>query len=139
MHLLTWVFQLFCIFVTSHLQSVAEEIKDAAIVIPRSMITTVVLNGLLGLAMLTAILFCMGDVDALLNSTFFFPFIPILASVTKSTGGAVGMVRKMLFVTLMKALYAHNRDLGFPYIDCRHGWCDRYSRHRIPHAVGLCA
>lgn len=48
----------------------AEEIEDATIIIPRSMIASVLLNGSLGFAMLIAILFCLGNVnDALTTPT----------------------------------------------------------------------
>ena len=46
----------------------AEEIEDAAIIIPRSMIASVLLNGGLGFAMLIAVLFCLGNVDNALNT-----------------------------------------------------------------------
>ncbi|MCJ1350701.1 MAG: hypothetical protein MMC33_000682 [Icmadophila ericetorum] len=74
----------------------AEEIKDAAVVIPRAMISSVILNDVLGLGMLVAILFCMGPIEDVLSSEFSFPFINILASVTNSTGGATAMVMKLV-------------------------------------------
>ena len=70
----------------------AEEITNASSVVPWSMITTVLLNGFLGPGMLIAILFVMGDVDEALESTFFFPFVTIFQSITKSTPAAIGVV-----------------------------------------------
>ena len=70
----------------------AEEIKDASIVIPRSMISSVLLNGSLGLAMTIAVLFCLGDLDAALETPTSFPIMEIVQSATSSVSGGTGLV-----------------------------------------------
>lgn len=55
----------------------AEEIEDAAIVIPRSMIASVAINGVLGFSILIAVLFCLGDQEAALTTPTNYPFIEI--------------------------------------------------------------
>ncbi|KAK8006671.1 hypothetical protein PG991_012968 [Apiospora marii] len=44
----------------------AEEIENAAMNVPRAIVTTVVLNGSMGWAMVLAILFCLGDIDSVI-------------------------------------------------------------------------
>ncbi|MCJ1451253.1 hypothetical protein MMC28_001589 [Mycoblastus sanguinarius] len=73
----------------SHL---AEEIENAAIIIPRSMIFSVIFNGALGFGMLIAVLFCLGNADDALNTPTGFPFMEILTNAVRSTGGGTGMV-----------------------------------------------
>ena len=56
------------------------------------MIAAVTLNGSMGFALLIAMLFCMGPVDQILGSEFFFPFVLVFQSATNSVGGATAMV-----------------------------------------------
>ncbi|MCJ1313396.1 hypothetical protein MMC25_007074 [Agyrium rufum] len=70
----------------------AEEIENAPKVIPQSMIIAVILNGSLGFGLLVAILFTSGPADDILGSTFFFPFIVVFQTSTKSVVGATVMV-----------------------------------------------
>ena len=44
----------------------SEEIENAAVNVPRAIYTTMILNGSTGLAMLIAVLFCMGDLDSVI-------------------------------------------------------------------------
>ena len=44
----------------------SEEIENAAINVPRAIVTTMLLNGATGFAMVLAILFCLGDVESVL-------------------------------------------------------------------------
>ena len=44
----------------------SEEIENAALNIPRAILTTMLLNGTLGFAMLLAVLFCLGDPESVL-------------------------------------------------------------------------
>ena len=72
--------------------SIAEEIEGADIVIPRSMITSVAVNGCLGFGMVIATLLYLGDVEDVLASPTGFPFIQILQNATGSNSGATAMV-----------------------------------------------
>lgn len=71
----------------------AEEIENAAYIIPRSMIASVFVNGTLGIGMLIAILFCLGDLDSALATPTGFPFIEIFTQATYSRTGGTLMVR----------------------------------------------
>lgn len=44
----------------------AEEIENAAVNVPRAIVTTVLLNGSTGWAMVLAVLFCLGDIDSVI-------------------------------------------------------------------------
>lgn len=70
----------------------AEEVEDAAFVIPSSMISAVLLNGLLGFGMLIAMLFVLGDVQDDLTSPTGLPFIQIIYNAVMSKAGTTGMV-----------------------------------------------
>lgn len=72
---------------------IAEEIENAAVVIPRSMVISVLVNGLLGFSMLVAVLFCLGDITSALETPTGYPFIEIFYQATNSTSGASAMVR----------------------------------------------
>lgn len=71
---------------------VAEEIESASIVIPRSMLASVALNGTLGFSMVLATLFCLGNAEDALASPTGFPFIEVFVNATGSKAGATAMV-----------------------------------------------
>ena len=73
--------------------STAEEIPNASLVIPRSMLSSIFLNGVLGFGMLVAVLFSAGDIQSALNSPTKYPYIEIFAQAVVSNKGATGMVR----------------------------------------------
>jgi amino acid transporter len=101
-----------------------EEIKNASTVVPRSLLTSIAINGVLGFAMLIAILFCMGDIETALKSPTGFPFIEIFAQATHSNAGATAMTAIILCLMLSAAvaslaaasrvLWAFARDNGVP-------------------------
>ena len=76
--------------------SKAEEITQASTVIPKSMIASVAVNGILGFAMMIAILFCLGNEQDALNSPTQYPIIEVFANATGSYKGADAMVGNML-------------------------------------------
>ena len=70
----------------------AEEVKNASIVVPRMMMATVAFNTITGFAAIITYCYCVQDVEKqILNSTAFFPFIDVFATAVGSTGGAVAM------------------------------------------------
>ena len=80
----------------------AEEIQNAAAVIPLSMGISTLLNGTLGFAMLIALLFCIpSDIPDLLNTDTLYPFMNIYAYAVGSNSGATAMVRTYPFVTFL--------------------------------------
>lgn len=69
----------------------SEEIQNAAVIVPRAMVFTVILNGALGLAILIAVLFCVGDIEAALASPTGFPIMTIFEQGVRSVKGAQTM------------------------------------------------
>ena len=45
-----------------------KELQDASYTLPRAMVATAIFNGTLGFIMLVTFCFCLGDVDAIINS-----------------------------------------------------------------------
>lgn len=104
----------------------AEEIKNASTVVPRAILITIILNGVLGFAMLLAYLFCLGDLDAVLESqnTLGYPFLFVFQAGTQSIPGAVvmGLVVVALGIcstvgvlaSSSRMLWSFSRDRGIP-------------------------
>ena len=102
----------------------SEEIRGAATVVPQTMILSLIINGVLGLAALVATLFCIGDVDAALASTTGYPFMEIFQSATGSVGGAAFMSVILFIMQTFAAIglvaatsrmfWAFARDRGLP-------------------------
>ena len=79
----------------------SEEISNPALNVPRSIVTSILVNGSLGFGMLIATIFCIGDVDEALAaaSTIGFSFIEIFLQAVDSTGGATGMTCIVIALT----------------------------------------
>ena len=103
----------------------SEEIQDASENVPRSMILSTVINGLLAFGMLLVVLFCAGDIDdAIANAPNGYPFITIFAAGVGSNAGATAMASIVLVLELCSAaaglaaasrmMWAFARDRGFP-------------------------
>lgn len=102
-----------------------EEITDASTVVPKCLILSIGLNGFLGLGMLLAVLFCLGNIDDALATPTKFPFIEIFAQATGSNGGATGMTTLILFLVIFcsiailaaasRMMWAFARDKGLPF------------------------
>ncbi|KAK6820936.1 amino acid transporter [Apiospora arundinis] len=104
----------------------AEEIRNASTVLPRAIIISIVLNGVLGFAILIAYLFCLGDLEAVLESqaTLGYPFLFVFQKGVRSDPGAA--VMGLLIVTLgicatvgvvassSRMLWSFARDRGVP-------------------------
>jgi len=101
-----------------------EEIKNASTVVPNSLVASIGLNGMMGFAMLIAILFCIGDIDNALSTSTGFPFIEIFHQAVQSNGGATAMtavvLSLMIFATIAvlaaasRMMWAFARDNGLP-------------------------
>ncbi|KAK4618778.1 uncharacterized protein CLAFUR5_10866 [Fulvia fulva] len=115
----------------------AEETRDASIIVPRCMTWSYVLNGAMGFAMLITYCFCLTDVDAAINSRSGFPYIHVFQTGTGSTGGAIGLTSIILilgiagatsfFASTSRQTFAFARDKGLP------GWQWIGSVHPILH------
>ncbi|CAD6573229.1 MAG: hypothetical protein ASARMPREDX12_005912 [Alectoria sarmentosa] len=72
---------------------IAEEIQNAPRVIPLSIGISTLLNGSMGFAMLIALLFCMpNDIQSVMNSETYYPFMSIYTYAVGSTSGATALV-----------------------------------------------
>ncbi|KAI1371399.1 amino acid/polyamine transporter I [Hypoxylon crocopeplum] len=102
----------------------AEETQNAAVVIPWNIIITILFNGLLGFGMLLTTLFCMGDLDPAMESSFNYPFVEIFYTSTNSVAGTTIMVCIIIvlsysatfgqFAGASRQLWAFARDRGPP-------------------------
>ena len=88
------------------------------------MITSVFLNGSLGIGILVAILFAMGPMEDVMSSEFSYPFVAVFQNVTKSKGGTTAMTAILLSIaisgsmglvaTSSRMLWAFAREGGVP-------------------------
>jgi choline transport protein len=103
----------------------AEEVSNASLTIPRAICAGMIINGIIGFAMMITTLYCLGDVESVLEGKTGFPFIQIFFNSTGSAGGAVGMGVVVLVLTWMCAMgitttasrmtWAFARDKGMPF------------------------
>ena len=75
---------------------IAEEIQNAPKILPMSMLSSIVFNGSLGFAMLTALLFCMGNIVEQTQSATGYPVIDIYTYAVGSIGGGTALVSALL-------------------------------------------
>ena len=103
----------------------SEEVKNAALVVPHSMILSVLINGVLGLAMLIAVLFCLGDISKITSTPQTqYPFMAVFAQAAGSNSGGAGMVAVILFMLICatttilasssRMTWSFARDHGLP-------------------------
>lgn len=102
----------------------SEEIRNPSLVVPRSIILSIILNGSMGFAMIIAILFCLGDIDAALSSDTGYPFIEIFFQATRSISGSATMASLVAILGLCatvgslastsRMLWSFARDHGVP-------------------------
>lgn len=77
----------------------AEEVSNPAVNIPKAIIGAMLINGSVGFAMMVTILYCLGDVDSVLNSKTAFPFIQIFFNSVGNVAGATVMAAVVLALT----------------------------------------
>lgn len=102
----------------------SEEIQNAAVVVPRAILLSIVLNGIVGLGTLIAVLFCMGDPALLAETTFTYPFMEVFLQATHSVAGSAVMIAVLITAVLglaigtmaaaSRMLWAFARDRGVP-------------------------
>ncbi|KAF1949616.1 GABA permease-like protein, partial [Byssothecium circinans] len=102
----------------------SEEIQNAAVVVPRSIMTGIMINGTLGFAMVVTVLCRAGDIEAALAENPAYPFMAIFKHAVNSTAGAAAMA-SLLFVlatsgtvgllaSSSRVFWAFSRDKGLP-------------------------
>ncbi|KAI0475372.1 amino acid transporter [Xylariaceae sp. FL0804] len=102
----------------------SEEIQNAAVIVPRAMVFTVILNGALGLGILIAVLFCITDIEAALASPTGFPIMTIFEQGVGSLRGAQTMAAILTILMLCGTIsilasasrmtWSFARDRGLP-------------------------
>ena len=113
----------------------SEEIQDASVIVPRSIMFTIFINGVLAFGMLLMTLFSLTDVDGALNTPTNYPYMEILRHSTGSVAGATVMASILvvmqycanagLLASASRMCWSFARDRGLP------GW--RYLQHvRLP-------
>ena len=101
----------------------SEEIEDAEYVVPKALITSVVLNGVLGFGFLIALLFSMGDLEAALSSPTGYPIIEIFYQATESKRATNAIIAGLvcsavcavlgLMASASRTTWAFARDNGY--------------------------
>ncbi|KAL2057521.1 hypothetical protein ABVK25_001905 [Lepraria finkii] len=103
----------------------SEEVENAALNVPRAIFTTMILNGTLGFAILIAVLFCLGNIDTVVNTPTGFPFIQVFYDGTRSKVGATMMAALIVgllwcavigfLATASRMMWSFARDRGIPF------------------------
>ena len=103
----------------------SEEVKKASTTMPRIMMLTVLINGILAFGFLIALLFSVGDIEAALNTPTGYPIIQIFYQATGSTKGATLMMSAIIIIAFCSAFgivasvsrltWAFARDQGLPF------------------------
>ncbi|KAF2467217.1 amino acid transporter [Lindgomyces ingoldianus] len=101
----------------------SDEVKKARIRVPRSMIMSVVMNGLMQFAYMLTVLFTIGDIDKVASDPL--PIIQVYYQATGSKGATnlfVIMLAVIIFVSFFnvfasvsRLLWAFSRDNGLPF------------------------
>ena len=105
----------------------AEEIQNAEVVVPWSMLFTTLLNGSLGFAIVIAVLFVTTDISAALASPtglLGYPFMQIFYDATGSKAGSSVLITLLIIIdeastvafmaTASRLIWAFARDRGLP-------------------------
>jgi len=104
----------------------AKEVRHAALIVPRMMIGTIVLNGILGFAMTVTLVFCIQNLEIqVVDSTAVYPFVDIFATAVDSEAGAIGMTIPVIVLSIYMCLnavaaasrqaWSFARDDGLPF------------------------
>lgn len=102
----------------------SEEIRGAARIVPKAIVLSVLLNGVMGFGMALALLFCIGDIDAALTTPTGYPFIEIFYQAVQNVTGAALMTSIIITLSLCctvgtvasasRQLWAFSRDRAIP-------------------------
>ncbi|KAK0270606.1 hypothetical protein LTS00_016888 [Friedmanniomyces endolithicus] len=70
----------------------SEEVKDASRTVPRTLLWSFIPNALMFLVMGVTYIFCIGDLDSVMNTAYGQPFIQVFFNATQSNAGTTVMV-----------------------------------------------
>ena len=94
--------------------SLAEEIKDASITLPRAIMGSIAINATLAFLMGLTLIFTLGDVESVATTVTGYPFIQVIFNATQSYAGTnvlVGIVIIMLTFCAISELAAASRQI----------------------------
>lgn len=117
----------------------AEEVSDAARNIPRAIIGAMAINGAVGFIMIVTVLYCLGDLQTVLNTDTGFPFIQIFHDSVGNIAGATVMLAVVISLTwacatgitttASRMTWSFARDKGLPFSK----WLSRVNpRTKVP-------
>ncbi|EPQ62579.1 Bgt-4679 [Blumeria graminis f. sp. tritici] len=102
-----------------------EELKDSSIQAPRAMVLSVYVGAVTGFIFLISVCFCIGDINAIAQTSTLVPLIQIYFDSTKSTVAACTLASMISIINLgaanallaegARCLYALARDAGLPF------------------------
>ncbi|KAK0249369.1 hypothetical protein LTR91_024109 [Friedmanniomyces endolithicus] len=102
----------------------SEEVKDASRTVPRTLLWSFIPNALMFLVMGVTYIFCIGDLDSVMNTAYGQPFIQVFFNATQSNAGTTIMVVIIIVMltsaaigevaTASRQLWSFARDEGLP-------------------------
>ncbi|KAM0548062.1 hypothetical protein ACHAPJ_010120 [Fusarium lateritium] len=102
-----------------------EEVQNPSLAVPRSIMTSVCINGAMGLAMIIAMLYGATNIDEAINSPTGYPYMEIFYQATGSRTGTCVMASLIIVMTLSaivgviaatsRMFWAFARDRGLPF------------------------
>lgn len=103
----------------------AEEVENAAKVIPQALMISIGINGCLGFGILIAMLFCAGpDLGGKFGKTTGYPYMGIFKEATNSVPGSLAMSAIVIIMYILaimgllaaasRQLWSFSRDRGVP-------------------------
>jgi len=106
----------------------AEEVRNADVTVPWSMLVTTLLNGAFGFGIVIAVLYVTMDITSVLQSptgVLGYPYMQIFYDATGSKGGATAMISILIVMsvcgtiaslaTASRLIWAFARDRGLPF------------------------
>ncbi|EQK99679.1 amino acid/polyamine transporter I [Ophiocordyceps sinensis CO18] len=108
-----------------------EEVKNPSVAVPRSIMTSIAINGVMGLAMIIAMLCSATNIDEAIESSTGYPYIEIFFQATGSRAATAAMTSLIIVMTLFaivgvtastsRMLWAFARDRALPFwpVDAR--------------------
>ncbi|MCJ1441930.1 MAG: hypothetical protein MMC23_002422 [Stictis urceolatum] len=116
----------------------AEEVKDASLAVPRAIVWTYLINGIMGLILILSFTFAIPNIEDSLNDTTGFPFLYVFrkamppGATTALTVGVLvlAMASNITFnVATSRQAFAFARDKGLPFS----GWISKvHPTLRVP-------
>jgi choline transport protein len=102
----------------------AEEIQDASLTLPRAIMWSAVSNAVLSFIMAVTLIFTLGDIQSVLETPTFQPFIQVFFNATQSYAGTNVMTTIVIILlvsccisevaTASRQIWSFARDKGLP-------------------------